>query len=104
MFDDTCYLTPCYSAEQASLLTSLLNAPACLEFVQSIAFRGSKRPITKKLLQRIDIKALLKHVERPTLLERAEIEFDNLQTSIGNEKPIWPSSLEELLVTSKQAV
>ena len=61
MLDDTCYFIPCYSSEEANLIASALNNQICLNYIQSIVFLDAKRPITKKLLQRIHI---------PTLIER----------------------------------
>lgn len=101
MLDDTCYFIPCHSAEQAAFLSSLLNDSACLEFIESICFFDSKRPITKKLLQRIDLKALMSRVGRISLLSRASVEFSLLNRE-GKKKPLWPSHLEEFLTDWSQ--
>ena len=58
MLDDTCYFIPCQTAEQAELLASLLNNPQCLALLRALTFSDSKRPITKRLLQRIDVMQL----------------------------------------------
>ncbi len=71
MLDDTCYFLPCASAGQAAVLAALCNDPITIAFVRSASFRDSKRPITKKLLQRIDLPAILKQTDRGSLLERA---------------------------------
>lgn len=97
MFDDTCYFIACSSGEQAALVASLLNDPICLDFLETIAFWDAKRPITKKLLQRIDLLALLQHVDKRALLERATSEVKRLE-SIDHHQVSWPSSLESLLV------
>jgi hypothetical protein len=55
MLDDTCYFTVCDSLEQSIALTDLLNSPDCLTQIQSMAFTDSKRPITKKLLERLNV-------------------------------------------------
>lgn len=60
MLDDTCYFLPCQTAEQAQILSSILNAPLSLGLLKSMTFTDSKRPITKKLLQRIDVMNLLR--------------------------------------------
>ncbi len=101
MLDDTCYFIACYSPEQAAFLTCLLNDPLCLELIYSRFFSDAKRPITKKLLQRIDLKALFDRIELQSLLSGAEVEFERLATAAGKQKPAWPSSLEELLVERK---
>lgn len=98
MLDDTCYFIPCSSPKQAAFLTSLLNDPVCLDLIQSMVFWDSKRPITKKLLQRIDLKALLNHVERQSLLSRADMELKRLGIVKGQQRTVWPSALEEFLV------
>jgi hypothetical protein len=59
MLDDTCYFIPCSSLEQANLLAGLLNSPECIAFIHSRIFLDAKRPITKKLLQCINLQALL---------------------------------------------
>ena len=69
MLDDTCYFVPCESAVQASILTAALNSDACRSFVNSLIFLDSKRPITKKVLQRLDLSALLRHLDRNALLK-----------------------------------
>lgn len=70
MLDDTCYFIPCYSPVAAAFLTCLLNDPACLDFIKAIVFLDAKRPITKKLLQRIDLRALFAQVNKDALALR----------------------------------
>lgn len=96
MLDDTCYFIPCYSLEQATFLASLLNSPICLNFIQSRIFLDAKRPVTKKFLQCIDLKVILKHVELKSLLIQAEAEFFRLKTKLDKPTPDW-SSLEKFL-------
>ena len=60
MLDDTCYFVPCTSPAHAALIAGLLNHPICQDFIASVTFRGAKRPITKAILQRIDLNALAK--------------------------------------------
>ena len=74
MLDDTGYFLPCQTAEQAELLASLLNNPQCLTLLRSLTFTDSKRPITKKLLQRIDVMHLLRlSVDRQNLLNAENV-------------------------------
>lgn len=68
MLDDTCYFVPCESAEQAAVISALLNTETCLSFFNSLIFLDSKRPVTKKVLQRLDLSALLSYVDRDSLL------------------------------------
>jgi hypothetical protein len=71
MFDDTCYFLPCSTAEEAAALAALCNDPITLGFLSSASFRDAKRPITKTLLQRIDLMAILKRADRQELAARA---------------------------------
>ena len=56
MLDDTCYFLSFDNFDEAYAMTLLLNSKPVREFLTSIAFLNSKRPYTKKILQRIDIK------------------------------------------------
>lgn len=56
MLDDTCYFLSFDSFNEAYIMTLLLNSEPMQNFLTSIAFLNSKRPYTKKILQRIDIK------------------------------------------------
>jgi hypothetical protein len=58
MLDDTCYFLPFDSLEEASLVASVLNSALVKDFLKATVFLDSKRPITKKLLQRIDLHAV----------------------------------------------
>src|SRR5437899_569425 len=96
LLDDTCYFIPCSSAEQAALLTSLLNDPVCLNFINSIVFLDSKRPITKKLLSRMDLMAFSHLVERQPLFARVNMELERLGGEVDRARFVWPS-IEKLL-------
>jgi hypothetical protein len=61
MLDDTCYFLPCRTIEQANLLEIALNGPVALEMIRVLIFRDAKRPVTKAVLQRVDLKAILEH-------------------------------------------
>jgi hypothetical protein len=71
MLDDTCYGLPCSSAPEAAALAALCNDPTALAFLESATFRGAKRPITKALLQRLDLRAVLGRADRGRLRDRA---------------------------------
>ncbi len=100
IFDDTCYFIACESAQQAAFLTSLLNDPVCLDFIRSIIFWDAKRPITKKSLQRIDLYALLEHIDKDLLLMQATIELKRIEVMQNACEIIWPEDLRELLRSS----
>jgi hypothetical protein len=59
MLDDTCYFAACRSARQATFWADLLNSEPCLISLKPLIFSGSKRPVTKSLLKRIDVMTLL---------------------------------------------
>ncbi len=63
MLDDTCYFLPCNSLEQATTLSNLLNSSICLQFLLARTFIDAKRPITKRLLQCINIEALFNYMK-----------------------------------------
>jgi hypothetical protein len=58
MLDDTCYFISCYSKEEADFISQLLNSQACQNFLKSLIFFDSKRPINIDILSRIDLKKL----------------------------------------------
>ncbi len=91
MLDDTCYFLPCASPDQAALVTALWNDPTTLALIGALTFVDSKRPITKALLRRIDLGAILMRVDRASLLERAEEERANLVGPVtsGRIHPPW---------------
>ncbi|MBE3559266.1 MAG: SAM-dependent methyltransferase [Ktedonobacteraceae bacterium] len=96
-FDDTCYFLACESARQAALISSLLNNPLCLNYLQSIIFWDAKRPVTKKVLQRIDLRALLKQVDTQLLLEEANLLLKEIDLSMASHSDEWPEDLESFL-------
>jgi methylase of polypeptide subunit release factors len=58
LLDDTCYLLPCETAREANRLATRLNGPSAQRLIATLTFRDAKRPITKAILQRIDIDRL----------------------------------------------
>ncbi|HUG69298.1 MAG TPA: hypothetical protein VMM76_16220 [Pirellulaceae bacterium] len=58
VLDDTCYVLPCDSAEQARTFSEMLNSEAAQQFLSAFVFWDSKRPITIALLQRLDLAKL----------------------------------------------
>ena len=72
MLDDTCYFLPCATAAEAAILAVLCNDPAATGLVGSLTFRDAKRLVTKKLLQRIDLAAILSRTGRDSLVKRVD--------------------------------
>ncbi len=58
LFDDTCYFLPFEDESEARNVYSILNSTPCREFLGSLIFTDSKRPITVELLQRLNIHAI----------------------------------------------
>jgi hypothetical protein len=78
MLDDTCYFVPCESPQQACMLAELLSRHVSIEFLNSIIFTDSKRPLTKRVLQRLDLEAILSHVDKDELLDRTNSRLQRL--------------------------
>lgn len=79
MLDDTSYFIPCDSPEQAVILTALLNSSICTEFLSCVMFADAKRPVTKKLLQRIDLQSAFKEIDKEKLRSEAETLLDTVR-------------------------
>lgn len=75
MLDDTCYFVACSLPAQAALLACLLNHPLCLDFIAAAGFSDAKRRVTKKLLSRIDLRALFRRVDGREFREKVRIEI-----------------------------
>lgn len=58
LFDDTCYFLPFENEREAEVVAEILNSEECREFLKSLTFTDSKRPITVELLERLNIRAL----------------------------------------------
>lgn len=60
VFDDTCYFIPLDSYEEALELLKIFNHQITKAFFESFIFWDSKRPITKEILQKLDITKIKK--------------------------------------------
>jgi hypothetical protein len=56
--DDACYILSFDEATEAVMTFALLNSPTALNLLKALIFWDSKRPISKKLLQRLDLRAI----------------------------------------------
>ena len=56
MLDDTCYFIGFETLEEAEIAQKILNSNIVQSFLKAIIFSDSKRPITKDVLMRIDMK------------------------------------------------
>jgi len=61
MLDDTCYFIPCKNEKEAQYICNALNSKISKEYLSSMIFFDSKRPIKVDILKRLNIKELLKY-------------------------------------------
>jgi hypothetical protein len=80
-FDDTCYILPFDDPVEAAVVLSLLEAEPAQRLLSSLAFFDSKRPINKKLLQRIDLLAASRLAGSHSVIEPARNSLYNLGIS-----------------------
>ncbi len=78
--DDTCYLLPFYSLEQAAVTTALFNHRLTKQLLSTLIFPDSKRPITKTVLSKIDVTALLPYISEAELYQLALKELANVNS------------------------
>ncbi len=103
MLDDTCYFLACSTAAEAAAMAALCNDPVTLDWLRSASFTDAKRPITKGLLQRLDLGAILDRSDRPAIRARAaailaeELDFEADGTGLPHLDRI-----EEALSTLRQ--
>ncbi len=96
VFDDTCYLFPCDSEEECDVLYELITSSAATEFWLSLVFWDSKRPITAKLLNLLDLDALAKKLDRWTPIARRLAERQMIRYSDqGHQAMLFPESSPE---------
>ncbi len=76
VFDDTCYFLSCSSFEEAIVLKTLLDHPLSHQFYTSYIFWDNKRPITKSILKKLRLEALI-----------SEIGFDTIISIITQQYP-----------------
>jgi hypothetical protein len=58
VFDDTCYFLSFDELAPAAVVCAVLRSAPARTLIESLVFWDGKRPITKKLLQRIDVRVL----------------------------------------------
>jgi hypothetical protein len=90
MVDDTSYSIPCRSKQEAELLFELLSSQAANEFLQSLIFSDSKRPITIDVLRRLSFVELARHLGR----------LDSLEKFLQKDSPGKPAERQMPLVKS----
>jgi hypothetical protein len=58
VFDDTCYFLPFADAGECAATAAVLQSTPTRDLLAALTFAGSKRPITKAVLRRLDLAAL----------------------------------------------
>ncbi len=87
MLDDTCYFLPSATAVEAAILKALCNHPTTIRLIGSLSFRDAKRPVTKKLLQRIDLAAILERIDPGALEESVRRVLDD-ELKVRSTEPV----------------
>ncbi|MCY4386336.1 MAG: hypothetical protein OXC18_04440 [Desulfurellaceae bacterium] len=88
LLDDTCYFFPCDSEEECLSLYELVSSPLALEFWSSLVFWDSKRPITAKLLNLLDLACLAKKTGAWTPTTRRIAERQMTPYTTGSHQPM----------------
>lgn len=69
MLDDTAYFLSFDTFDEAYTCMLLLNCEAVQDFLYSISFQDAKRPYTKKVLQRLDLKKCIREISLEEMKE-----------------------------------
>lgn len=102
MLDDTCYFISFNNQKMAYITMLILNSELVQQFLKDIAFLDSKRPYTKKILKRIDIKKCINELSYEDLVETEkcldlkptiELEDYELYESVFNQSNTKQSTL-----------
>lgn len=83
VFDDTCYFVACESAAEAAAVSTVCNDPTALELLGALGFADAKRPVTKALLRRLDLRAIAARADRERLRNRALTTAAELEGETG---------------------
>jgi len=79
VFDDATYLLPFDDAAECAVAHAILTSIEATDLIAALAFWDSKRPVTKKLLQRIDLLAIARATDRDSHADRALAELRRFQ-------------------------
>jgi hypothetical protein len=94
LLDDTCYFLPIAAADQAALIVAALNSQLANDLLSRLVFLDSKRPVTKKILQKIDFSRIIDRLDVNEYEASANRELGRLSPSSG---PIGADGLDESL-------
>ncbi len=103
MLDDTCYFLACSSPAEAAVLAALCNDPTAMDLIRAASFPDAKRPITKGLLQRLDLRAIRDRSDCRAIRARAStILVDELGIDAHNTGLPLLDRIDEALATLHQ--
>jgi hypothetical protein len=94
VLDDTCYSLACQNQEEAEFIAELLNSATAKQFYEAFIFWDDKRPITAKLLHRLDLAALARQLGRA-------VEYDRLSIRPTYSEPL--ESFQQLQLLEKRS-
>ena len=94
MVDDTCYLLSTDTAELAALLTAVLESSTSVAVLRALLFTDSKRPVKKRVLRRLNLRALLGACDRDSIIKRADELLSEVE--LRQDDLEWPSQLDHL--------
>lgn len=94
VFDDTCYMLAFDDGVEAAMCFALLTSKGAEDLLASLIFWDAKRPINKKLLQRLDLLAIARKARVSDLEESASAAARRLGLA---EPPAWSAVLEGLM-------
>ncbi len=82
VFDDTCYFISAKSLAEAAILHSLMDHPITQEFYHSFIYWDAKRPITKEILQQLDLKKLFAEIGYSTFQGIIQDKYENIKSDV----------------------
>jgi hypothetical protein len=98
MLDDTCYFLGFDDRQTALLVTFLLNALPMQELLESLAFTDAKRPFTKELLSRLDLRAAFRQHLPDEFTRFWHEQGEVVDESAFNERQLLANAANEQLV------
>ncbi|MCI4321988.1 MAG: SAM-dependent methyltransferase [Thermoplasmata archaeon] len=97
MLDDTCYFVPTEDPMSGAVLAALLNSDPALDFFEAVTFYDAKRPMTKGLLQRVNLESVWDQVDPRSLARRAEVLIPGLRGASPSPTPRPPANYTEFV-------
>ena len=93
VLDDTCYFLPFEQPEEAVVVHALLSSTGTRALLKALMFEQAKRPVTKKLLQQVDLLALLRAEDLGQLERRCTLAAKSAGMAVSD----WKTHYDRLL-------